>query len=76
MLLLVNHQPIPLSIEPKSISPEQSCYNEIAQAIAETSTYCLTFSTSKNKDLKRISKSANNIVLPLKFLKVCFSLVK
>ena len=30
--------------------------------------YCLLSSTSKNKDLKRISKSATNVVLVMKFL--------
>ena len=32
-----------------------------------TSLHCLLFSTSKNKDLKRISKSATSVVLALNF---------
>ena len=64
--LLVNHQLIPIVIQPKSISFEQICYKK-CQGIAVTSLNCLLFSTSKNKDLKRISKSATNVVLALKF---------
>ena len=66
MRLLVNHQLIQIAIQPKSISLEQICY-KISQGIAVTSLHCLLFSTSKNKDLKRISKSATNVVLALKF---------
>ena len=61
MRLLVNHQLIPIAIQPKSISPEQICYKR-SQGIAVTSLHCLLFSTSKNKDLKRISESAINVV--------------
>ena len=67
MRLLVNHQLIPITIQPKSISLEQICYKR-SQGIAVTSLHCLLFSTSKNKDLKRISISAINVVLALKFL--------
>ena len=67
MLLLVNHQLIPIAIQPKSISLEQICYKR-SQGIAVTSVHCLLFSTSKNKDLKQISKSATNVVLALKFI--------
>ena len=67
MRLLVNHQLIPIAIQPKSISPEQICYKR-SQGIAVTSLHCLLFSTSKNKDLKQISKSATNVVLAVKFL--------
>ena len=67
MRLLVNHQLIPIAIQPKSISLEQICYKR-SQGIAVTSLHCLLFSTSKNKDLKQISKSATNVVLAVKFL--------
>ena len=67
MRLLVNHQLIPIAIQPKSISLEQICYKK-SHGIAVTSLYCLLFSTSKNKDLTRISKSATSKVLVLKFL--------
>ena len=67
MRLLVNHPLIPIAIQPKSISLEQICY-KISQGIAVTSVHCLLFLTSKNKDLKRISKSATNVVLALKFI--------
>ena len=61
MRLLVNHQLIPIAMQPKSIFPEQIYYKR-PQGIAVTSLHCLLFSTSKNKDLKRISKSATNVV--------------
>ena len=61
MRLLVNHQLIPIAIQPQSNSREQICYRR-SQGIAVTSLHCLLFSTSKNKDLKRISKSATNVV--------------
>ena len=67
MRLLITHQLIPLPTRPKSISLEKSCYGR-SQAIVVTSLFGLFFSTSKNKDLKRISKSAINEVLELKFL--------
>ena len=67
MRLLVNHQLISITIHPKSISLEQICYKR-SQGIAVTSLDCLLFSTSKNKDLKRISESATNLMLALKFL--------
>ena len=63
----INHQLIPIAIKSKSISYEQTSCNT-SQGIAVTSLYCLLFSTSKNKDLKRISKSTTNAVLPLKFI--------
>ena len=67
MQLLVNYQLIPIAIQPKSIILEQICYKR-SQGIAVTSLHCLLFSTSKNKDLERISKSATNVALALKFL--------
>ena len=56
MRLLVNHQLIPIAIQPKSTSLEQICYKR-SQGIAVTPLHCLLFTTSKNKDLKRTSKS-------------------
>ena len=67
MRLLVIHQLILTVIQPESISLEQICYKR-SEGIAVTSLHCLLFSTIKNKDLKRISKSAINVVLALKFL--------
>ena len=61
MRLLVNHQLIPVAIQPKSISPEQICCKR-SQGIAAPSLHCLPFSTSKNKDQKRISETATNVV--------------
>ena len=60
---------------PQNIPLEQNCY-ERSQAIDVTSLCCLLFSTSKNKDLKLIAKSATNAVVALNLfldLKVCFS---
>ena len=59
--LVTKNQLIPITIQPKSISFEQICY-KISQGIVVTSLHCLLLSTSKNKDLKRISKSATNEV--------------
>ena len=67
MRLLFNHQLILFVIQPKSISLKQICYKR-SHGIAVTSLHCLLFSTSKYKDLKRISKNATNVVLKLKFL--------
>ena len=67
MWLLVSHQLIPIAIQPKNISLEPICYNR-SQGIAVTSLHYVLFLTSKNKDLKQISKSATNVVLALKFL--------
>ena len=67
MRLLVNHQLIPVAIEPKSISLEQIYYKR-SQGIATTSLHCLLFSTSKNKEQKRIWKSATNVMEALKFI--------
>ena len=67
MQLLVNHQLIPIAILLKSISLEQIWY-ERSQGIAVTSLHCLLFSKAKNNDLKRILKSATNVVLALKFI--------
>ena len=64
MRFLVNHQLILIAIQPKSISLEQICYKR-SQGIVVTSLHCLRFSTSKNKDLKRISESASSVVLAL-----------
>ena len=77
MRLLANHQPFPLQIRPKSISFEKSCY-ERSEVIVVTSLYCLLFSTSIKKDLKRISISASNVTIRFEIsldLKVCSSLV-
>ena len=77
MRLLANHQPFPLQIPPKSISFEKSCY-ERSEVIVVTSLYCLLFSTSIKKDLKRISISASNVTIRFEIsldLKVCSSLV-
>ena len=77
MRLLANHQPFPLQITPKSISFEKSCY-ERSEVIVVTSLYCLLFSTSIKKDLKRISISASNVTIRFEIsldLKVCSSLV-
>ena len=52
MRLLVNHQLIPIAIQPKSISLEQICYKR-SQGIVVTSLHCLLFSTSKSKYLQR-----------------------
>ena len=61
MRLLVNHQLFPISIHPKSISRKQIRYKR-SQGIDVTSLHCFLFATSKNKDLKRIWKSATNVV--------------
>ena len=61
MRLLVNHQLILIAIQSESILLEQICYKR-SQGIVVTSLHCLLFSTSKNKDLKRISKSATNVM--------------
>ena len=66
MRLLDNHQLILITIQPKGISLEQICCKR-SQGIAVTSLHCLPFSKSKNKDLNQISKSATNVVLPLRF---------
>ena len=59
--LMVSHQLISIAIQFKSISIEQICHKRF-QGIAVTSLHFLLFSTSKNEDLKRISKSATNVV--------------
>ena len=51
MWLLVNHQLIPIAIQPENISLEPICYNR-SQGIAVTSLHYVLFLTSKNKDLK------------------------
>ena len=61
MRLQVDHQLIPIAMQAKNISLEQIFYKR-SQGIAVTSLHCLLFSTSKNKDLKRISKSATNVL--------------
>ena len=58
--LLVSHENSN-ALQPKSISLEQICYKR-PQGIVATSLHCLLFSTSKNIDLKQISKSATNVV--------------
>ena len=67
MRLLVNYQLIPIVTQPKDISLEQICYKR-SQGAAVTSLHCLLLSASKSKDLKRMSKSATNLVLALKFI--------
>ena len=67
MRLLANHHLTLNAIQRKSMSLEQIRYKR-SQGIAVTSLHCLLSSTLKNKDLKRISKSATNVVLALKFL--------
>ena len=67
MRLQVNRLLVSIAIQPKSISLEQICY-KIYQSIAVTLLHRLLFSTSKNKYLKRISKSATNVVVAFKFL--------
>ena len=52
MRLLVNHQLIPIVMQPKSIFLEQTCYKR-SQGIVVTSLHCLLFSTSKSKYLQR-----------------------
>ena len=59
--LMVSHQLIPIAIQFNSISIEQICHKRF-QGIGVTSLHFLLFSTSKNEDLKRISKSATNLV--------------
>ena len=61
MQLLVNHQLNPIAMQPKSISLEQIC-DKRSKGIIVTSLHCRLFSTSKNKDRKRISKSATNVL--------------
>ena len=48
MGLLVNHQLVPIAIQPKSISLEQICY-KISQGIAVTSLHSLLFRRQKTK---------------------------
>ena len=48
MGLLVNHQLVPIAIQPKSISLEQICY-KISQGIAVTSPHSLLFQHKKTK---------------------------
>ena len=50
-LLLVNHQLIPITIQPKSISLEQICYKK-PQGIAVTSLHCLVFCDVKKQRSK------------------------
>ena len=61
MQLLVNHQLISIAIQPKDISLQQICYKR-SRGIEVASLYCLFCSDEKNKHLKRISKSATNVV--------------
>ena len=49
-------------IQPKGITFEQIGYKR-CQGIAVTSLHCILFSTSKNKDLKQILKSATDVAL-------------
>ena len=63
----ITGQLIPFAIQPKSIPLEQIYYKK-SQGITASPLHCLPFSTSKNKGLKRISKSVTSVVLTLKFL--------
>ena len=67
MRLVVNHQLIPIILQPESIFLDQIC-NEIGQGIAVTSLHYLLFSAPKNRDLKQIPKSPTNVELALRFL--------
>ena len=66
MPLMVNYQLTSFLIRRKTISLKESCYKRF-QVFALTSLIILFFSTSKSKDLKRISKIASDVVLALKF---------
>ena len=57
---MVNQQPIPIAVQSKSISLEQICYKR-SQGIVVTALHCFLFPTSKNKGLKRTSKSTVRI---------------
>ena len=70
MRWLVNHQLTPIQIQPKSKS---LLSKSVTKDLNVLPLYCLPFSTSKNKDLQQISKSAY-IEISLD-LKVYFSLV-
>ena len=70
MRWLVNHQLTPIQIQPKSKS---LLSKSVIKDLNVLPLYCLPFSTSKNKDLQQISKSAY-IEISLD-LKVYFSLV-
>ena len=67
MQMLTNHQLILITIQHKIISIEQVFYKR-SQGIAVNSLHCLLCLTPKKKDLKRISTSAANVVLAMKFL--------
>ena len=77
MRLLVNHQLIPIAMQPKRFSLEQICCKR-SQGIAVTSLYFLPFSTSKNKrpktNLEKCYQCSVSIEISVE-LKVCFSLV-
>ena len=66
MQLLVKHQLIPITMQPKSISLEQICYKR-SQGTAVASLHCLLSLTSKNKDL-RTNLEKGNLVLLFEFL--------
>ena len=61
MRLLIYHQLIPFPERPKSMSLEQTSYCRNFAVLSP-------FFDVQKKDLKLISKSANNVVSALKFL--------
>ena len=76
MRFLVNHQLIPIAIQPKSISLEQICYKR-SQGIAGTLLHSLLFDFKKQRPKTNLEKSYQcsvSIEISLE-LKVCFSLV-
>ena len=77
MRLLVNHQLIPIAMQPKSISLEQICYKR-SQGIAVTSVHCLLFFDVKKErhkaNLEKCYQCSVSIEISLD-LKVCFSLI-
>ena len=75
MRLLVNHQFIPIAIQPKSITFEQVCYKR-SQGIVTTSLHCLFFQCQKRRpktNLEKCYQYSVSIEISLD-LKVCFSL--
>ena len=74
MRLLVNHQIIPIAMQPISISLEQICYKR-SQGIAVTSLHCLLFFDLKKQrpktNLEKCYQCSVSIEISLD-LKVCF----
>ena len=74
MRLLVNHQLIPIAIQPKSISLEQICYKR-SQGIVVTSLHCLLFDIKKQRpktNLEKCYQCSVTIEISLD-LKVCLA---